>query len=111
MCVQEDRDLVARLRPFARFSSPKQHEELVDNLISAKKIRTRIEQLKVYRRNGITTLADGIEFDKARQRRQEELASQKHRESASYLYDGHATAKASTGNDRNRRYKDRNKVG
>eukprot|EP00903_Cladosiphon_okamuranus_P017935 g16503.t1 len=109
---REDRDLVARLRPFARFSDPKEHDELIDNLLVAKKIRSRIETLQMYRRNGITTLAEGIEFDKARQRRQEELASQKHRESASYLYDGHATAKggSSTG-DRSRRYKDRNKGG
>lgn len=36
---QEDRDLVARLRPFARFSEPKEHDELIDNLLVAKKIR------------------------------------------------------------------------
>ncbi|CAM9384022.1 unnamed protein product [Ectocarpus sp. 12 AP-2014] len=107
---REDRELVARLRPFARFSSAKEHDELIDNLIAAKKIRARIETLQMYRQNGITTIAEGIEFDKARQRRQEELASQKHRESASYLYDGHASAKGNTG-DRNRRYKDRNKGG
>ncbi|CAN0165041.1 unnamed protein product [Ectocarpus sp. 6 AP-2014] len=107
---REDRELVARLRPFARFSNAKEHDELIDNLIAAKKIRARIETLQMYRQNGITTIAEGIEFDKARQRRQEELASQKHRESASYLYDGHASAKGSTG-DRNRRYKDRNKGG
>lgn len=35
--------------------------------------RSRIETLQVYRQNGITTLAEGIEFDKARQRRQEEV--------------------------------------
>lgn len=37
--LQEDRDLVARLRPFARFSDPKEHDELIDNLLVAKKIR------------------------------------------------------------------------
>lgn len=37
--MQEDRDLVARLRPFARFSDPKEHDELIDNLLVAKKIR------------------------------------------------------------------------
>eukprot|EP00752_Nemacystus_decipiens_P012859 g11385.t1 len=109
---REDRDLVARLRPFARFSDPKEHDELIDNLLVAKKIRSRIETLQMYRQNGITTLAEGIEFDKARQRRQEELASQKHRESASYLYDGHAAAKGGSSiGDRSRRYKDRNKGG
>lgn len=37
--AQEDRDLVARLRPFARLSSPEEHDELIDNLLLAKKIR------------------------------------------------------------------------
>jgi len=39
------------------------------------KRRSRIETLQVYRQNGITTLAEGIEFDKARQRRQEEVCN------------------------------------
>ncbi|CAM9351595.1 unnamed protein product, partial [Laminaria digitata] len=108
--LREDRELVARLRPFARFSTPKEHDELIDNLLLAKKIRARIEQLQVYRQNGITTLAEGLEFDRARQRRQDELASQKHRESASYLYDGHSNGKGTTG-DRNKRYSNRNKGG
>ena len=37
--AQEDRELVAKLRPFARFSTPKEHDELIDNLLLAKKIR------------------------------------------------------------------------
>lgn len=37
--------------------------------------RARIEQLQVYRENGITTLAEGMEFDLAKRRRQEEAST------------------------------------
>lgn len=33
----------------------------------------RIEQLQVYRQNGITTLAEGALFENAKKRRQEEV--------------------------------------
>ena len=36
---QEDREMVAKLRPLARFCSPEDHDELVDNLLLAKKMR------------------------------------------------------------------------
>ena len=51
--LQEDRDLVARLRPFARFSDPKEHDELIDNLLVAKKIR----QVLLVRRKGLVRLS------------------------------------------------------
>jgi len=37
--LQEDRELVAKLRPLARFSTPQDHEELIENLLLAKKMR------------------------------------------------------------------------
>lgn len=37
--AQEDRELIAKLRPLERFSTPEDHDELVDNLLLAKKIR------------------------------------------------------------------------
>ncbi|CAN0178573.1 unnamed protein product [Ascophyllum nodosum] len=116
----DDRELIARLRPFARFHSAKEHEELIENLLLAKKMRARIEQLQAYRENGITTLAEGAEFDNAKKRRRMTLASKKHRESASYLYDGHTKGTNSTkgtkgtkgGNrDRSNRYTSRSKDG
>ncbi|CAN0386553.1 unnamed protein product, partial [Hapterophycus canaliculatus] len=36
---QDDRELIAKLRPLARFSTAKDHEELIDNLLLAKKMR------------------------------------------------------------------------
>lgn len=36
---QEDRELIAKLRPVARFSSAEDHDELIDNLLLAKKMR------------------------------------------------------------------------
>eukprot|EP00903_Cladosiphon_okamuranus_P018342 g16874.t1 len=110
--TKEDRELIAKLRPLARFSTPEDHEELIDNLLLAKKMRMRIEQLQVYRQNGITTLAEGALFDTARKRRQEELASKKHRESASYLYDAHGSGSSKgTMRERNNRYTSRRKDG
>ncbi|CAN0373488.1 unnamed protein product [Pylaiella littoralis] len=94
---KEDRELVAKLRPLARFSTVKEHDDLIDNLLLAKKMRMRIEQLQEYRRNGITTLAEGVEFEIAKERHQEQLASRKHRESASYLYDDPHSSSSSSG--------------
>ncbi|CAN0162413.1 unnamed protein product [Ectocarpus sp. 6 AP-2014] len=116
---KDDRELIAKLRPLARFSTPADHEELIDNLLLAKKMRMRIEQLQVYRQNGITTLAEGAEFEIAKKKRQEELASKKHRESASYLYEGVGQGGSSTSSkanirnirDRNNRYSNRQKDG
>ena len=39
LVAQDDRELIARLRPFARFHSAKEHEELIENLLLAKKMR------------------------------------------------------------------------
>ncbi|CAN0395187.1 unnamed protein product, partial [Ectocarpus sp. 13 AM-2016] len=36
---KDDRELIAKLRPLARFSTPAEHEELIDNLLLAKKMR------------------------------------------------------------------------
>lgn len=40
----------------------------------------RIEQLQVYRQNGITTLAQGAEFEIAKKKRQEEVGRVRVRE-------------------------------
>lgn len=37
--LQEDRELIAKLRPLARFSTPQDHDELIDNLVLARKMR------------------------------------------------------------------------
>jgi transcriptional adapter 2-alpha len=42
----------ALLKPFARYSSPEEHQRLIDGLIEEKKLRARIEELKQYRRLG-----------------------------------------------------------
>lgn len=39
--TQDDRELIARLRPFARFHSPAEHDELIENLLLAKRMRYR----------------------------------------------------------------------
>ena len=53
---KDERELVASLRPFARFNSAEQHEQLVNGLLTAMRLRKRIRQLQHYRRMGIRTL-------------------------------------------------------
>eukprot|EP00904_Undaria_pinnatifida_P006489 jgi/Undpi1/2970/HiC_scaffold_14.g06347.m1 len=60
---KEERDLVARLRPLARFSTAEEHEELINDLLLTKKIRARIEQLQGLRQNGVSSLAGEVELD------------------------------------------------
>lgn len=36
---QDDRELITKLRPLARFSTAEDHEELINNLILAKQMR------------------------------------------------------------------------
>jgi transcriptional adapter 2-alpha len=44
------------MKVFARFSSAKEHEELVKGIIREKQIRQRIEELKDFKKKGFRTL-------------------------------------------------------
>ena len=44
-----DRNIVNALKIFARFSSPQEHEKLVNNFIKEMNFRVLIDQLKYFR--------------------------------------------------------------
>ena len=46
---KDERELMARMRLFARFHSAEEHEQFVEGLLTAKRLRKRIEQLQHYR--------------------------------------------------------------
>ncbi|CAM9392328.1 unnamed protein product [Choristocarpus tenellus] len=108
--LKEDRDLIARCRPFARFQSPEEHEELIEDLLLAKRLRARIEQLQGYREKGIATLEEASEFEAQKKRKAEEIAAKKHKEAAGYLYDTYNTKNGSN-RERSNRYHNRAKDG
>ena len=65
---RDERDLVQRMRLFARFQTPEEHEKFVENVLKTKRMRKEIAQLQFYRRMGIRSLAEAelYELDKRR---------------------------------------------
>jgi hypothetical protein len=66
----DERDLVNRMRLFARFHSAEEHENFINNLLKAKRLRKDIAKLQMYRRMGFTSLVDAERFELDRNRRE-----------------------------------------
>ena len=66
----DERDLVNRMRLFARFHSPEEHEKFIKDLLKAKRLRKEIARLQQYRRMGIQTLAEAEKYELDRDRRE-----------------------------------------
>ena len=84
----DERDLVNRMRLFARFHTAKEHKTLINNILKAKRIRKEIARLQMYERMGFKTLLDVERFEldsnrkeshrlASRQKEKEELAAMK----------------------------------
>ncbi|DAZ98929.1 TPA: LOW QUALITY PROTEIN: hypothetical protein N0F65_001368 [Lagenidium giganteum] len=105
---KDERELIAQMRPFARFQTPKEHDDFVNGLITAVRLRKQILLLQEYRRNGVRTLAEAELYDVERKKRETEQALQKQRESASYLYE--SSRPASSGRERANRWINRDRT-
>jgi transcriptional adapter 2-alpha len=92
--TKEERDLVARLRIFARFQTAEEHEAMVDGLIKARKLRSQIALYQHYRRMGVRTLEQGRAYEVERKKRETELKAQKQRQQTPYLFQPPAGAAA-----------------
>ena len=84
---KDEREVYDRMKSFARFHSPEQHEEFVRGLIMEMRLRERIKTLREYRENGVLALADGESFELERKKRHSKMALKKQREE-SYYYSG-----------------------
>ena len=69
---REENDLRGRMRVFARFQSPEEHEALVQGLLREQSLRGRMRELKTYRASGVVTLAEAEFFEQDRRRRDAE---------------------------------------
>ena len=94
--------MAARLRMFARFHSPEEHEALVNGLLQARKLRGQIELYQSYRRMGIRSLEEAREYEIDRKKREEELKAVKQRVDAGYIFE---TGRAVTSKPTSRRVK------
>ena len=65
--TQEEQDINNRLKPFARFLTPAEYDNLLQGLIKEARLRERIMELQKLRRNGVRTLeeAELAELDPA----------------------------------------------
>ncbi len=66
----DERDLVNRMRLFARFQSAEEHQKLIDDLLKAKRLRKEIARLQMYQRMGFTSMLDVERFELDRNRRE-----------------------------------------
>jgi len=87
--TKEERDLCVSHRPFARFQTSPDFELFMDGILNERKIRNKIDQLKSYRRSGITSLVEVeyLEGDKKKE------AEQKKSKESQYYYDRQPTSR------------------
>jgi len=69
--TKEEKEIYNMMKVFARFSSAKEHEELVKGIIREKQIRQRIEELKEFKKKGFRTLQE-IDEELENKRKKEE---------------------------------------
>jgi transcriptional adapter 2-alpha len=93
----EERELAARCRVLARFHTPAEHEALLDGLASEARLRARVEELKEWRRAGITSLAEGDVYEAEKRRRATERARIRALEGAAAAAASAAAAAAAAG--------------
>lgn len=55
---KDDREIYNCLKPFARFFSPQQFDNLFEGIVLEKNLRLRLNQLKMYRKLGCNTYED-----------------------------------------------------
>jgi transcriptional adapter 2-alpha len=83
--LREEREIYALMRPFARFHSAAEHEELVKGLIQERKHRKTIEVYQHWREMGLRTIAEGQMYDLKKRKRDDQEKLRKSTQNAHYL--------------------------
>ncbi|KAJ1889869.1 Transcriptional adapter ada2 [Kickxella alabastrina] len=66
---KEERDLLNKIKVFARMQTKEDFEAFSEGLLNELALRHRISQLQEWRRNGITTLDDGAQYEAEKSQR------------------------------------------
>jgi transcriptional adapter 2-alpha len=66
---KEEKDLLARIRAFARLQTREDFDQFADGMLEEIKLRQKIAQLQEYRRMGVTTHEQAKEYDKAKEKK------------------------------------------
>ena len=81
---KDERELIARLRPFIRFQSPEENEQLVKGLLEARQLRKQIHTLQHYRRLGIRTHQEAVYYEQEKKKKEADLRSQQRKNPAEF---------------------------
>ncbi|EGR31009.1 hypothetical protein IMG5_119510 [Ichthyophthirius multifiliis] len=73
---KEEKEIYNMMKVFARFSTPEEHERLVQGIIKERQIRQKIEELKTYKKIGLNTFED-IEIYLNEKRKNDETYNKK----------------------------------
>lgn len=94
---KEEREILAHMRPFARFLPAKDFDELVAGIITEVRLRKRIEKLKAHRTLGFRTIAEAEQYERDVKRANDQERIEKDKSVTTYLYsDGAGAAAAAT---------------
>ncbi|KAG8868291.1 Transcriptional adapter ada2 [Serendipita sp. 405] len=72
--TKDERDFLAKFKPFAKMQTAQDNEDLLDGLLYEQLLRRRIAELQNLRHLGLTSLAEAEIYEKAQQYRHQELA-------------------------------------
>ncbi|ANZ75873.1 BA75_02366T0 [Komagataella pastoris] len=71
--TKEEKDLYNQLKPFVRVLTPVDFEEFTEDMLAELRCRNKIQQLQEWRKNGLTTMEQGIRYEKEKISRQVQL--------------------------------------
>lgn len=98
---KEEKEIYNSLKPFARFSTPEDHEKLISGLIRERELRKRIDELSFYKKQGLKTFQD-IENYLNEKKKKDESFLKKQKSSENYVYDPKISSRLSSVNKRTR---------
>lgn len=98
---KEEKDIYNALKPFARFSTPEEHEKLIEGLMRERELRKRIEELSFYKRLGMKTFQD-IENYLNEKKKKDEAYQKKQKSNENYVYDHKISSRTLSGTKRTR---------
>jgi len=93
---KEDREMLGKLRVFARYHSREEHEALEEGLLRARRLRQQIDLYKTYRQMGVRTMEQARQYEANKRIRERDLKARKHRESAPYLFQNNSQTSSSS---------------
>ncbi|KAJ2777961.1 Transcriptional adapter ada2 [Coemansia interrupta] len=95
---KDERDLLNKIKVFARMQTREDFDQFSTGILNEHTLRQRIAQLQEWRRNGITTIADGSQYEVEKSQRPSRRATTV-RESAHLLERLHQTVSARAARD------------